>query len=148
MLFPKAQQVNLTACSHCCSFNADERQAGKLWMPILKSLLQPTRNLTQVYGSREADALTTRLSEPLSLLSLELLSLHYSSFPIFALFSNDSGFLTFPISVFQQDALFTFPSFSESFSDFFRHFRLFLFPYFIKISAISIISVFSDIFAF
>ena len=38
--FPTAQQVNLPACSHYCLFNA-ERQAGKLWIPVLKSLVRP-----------------------------------------------------------------------------------------------------------
>ena len=37
--------------------------------------------------------------------------------------------------MFQQDALVTFPSFSKVFYEFFRHFRLFLSPYFVKISA-------------
>ena len=36
--FPTAQQVNLPASSPHCPFNA-ERQAGKLWIPILKSLV-------------------------------------------------------------------------------------------------------------
>ena len=36
--FPTAQQVHLPACSSHCPFNA-ERQAGKLWIPILKWLV-------------------------------------------------------------------------------------------------------------
>ena len=38
--FPMTQQVNLLACSSQCPFNA-ERQAEKLWIPILKSLVRP-----------------------------------------------------------------------------------------------------------
>ena len=93
--------------------------------------------------AREADALTTRPSELLSLSSQELLSLHYT-FSYFRI----PPFPSFPISVFQQDALITFPSFSEISSD---SFRQFLFLYFIKISAISAFPSFScifDIFAF
>ena len=40
-LFPMAQQVNLSACSLRCPFNAD-RRAGKLWIAILKSLVWPS----------------------------------------------------------------------------------------------------------
>ena len=38
--FLTTQQINLPACSPRCPFNA-ERQAGKLWMLILKSLVWP-----------------------------------------------------------------------------------------------------------
>ena len=58
----------------------------------------------------------------------------FSYFRILSRFVPFPSFSSFPISVFQQDALLTFPSFSEMFYD---SFRLFLFPYFIKISAIS-----------
>ena len=62
---PTAHQVNLPACFLHCLFNT-ERQAGKLRIPILKSLVinfkDPTRNQTQVYSSRRC-ALTTRPSE-------------------------------------------------------------------------------------
>ena len=64
----------------------------------------------------------------------------YTSFLISVYFINNrdfSSFPSFPISVFQSDALLTFPSVSKISSDFFRHFLFFLFPYFIKISAIS-----------
>ena len=38
VLFPTTQQVNLLTCSPHCPYNA-ERRAGKLCIPILKSLV-------------------------------------------------------------------------------------------------------------
>ena len=72
----------------------------------------------------------------------------FPSFPIFPIsvyhqdFCHFYFFSSFPISAFQQDALLTFPSFSEMFYDFSGHFRLFLFPYVIGISAISAFPLF------
>ena len=150
MPFPITQQVNLPTCSHYCPFNA-ERQAGKLWKPILKSLLRLEIKPKSTAPARRT-LYTTRPSELLSLLSLELLNLHYASFPIFVLFSNDSGFPSVPsflisvfnsarcrfnISVLQRNFFWLFPlvpSFPISvFYQDFCHFRL---------------SVFSDISAF
>ena len=40
VFFPTAQRVNLPGCSPHWPINA-ERQAGKLWIPILQSLVRP-----------------------------------------------------------------------------------------------------------
>ena len=45
------QQANLPVYSVHCFFNA-ERQAGKLWMLILKLLVWPDSDQTQVYSVR------------------------------------------------------------------------------------------------
>ena len=65
--FPTAQQVSLPPCSSHSPFIA-ERQAGKLWIPMLKSLVWPDSesNLPKSTASK-ADALTTRPSELLFL---------------------------------------------------------------------------------
>ena len=67
MSFPAAQQVNLPACSSRCPFNA-ERQAGKLRIPLLKSLFDPTWNQTycKSIAAPEADVVTTRPPELLT----------------------------------------------------------------------------------
>ena len=52
--FLTAQQVNLPACSTVphCPFNA-ERQAGKLWIPMLKSFIWPdSESSSSDYSSR------------------------------------------------------------------------------------------------
>ena len=110
-----------------------------------------TRNQTRIYGSREVDGLTTRPSELLSFLSLELLSLHYASFPISILFSNNYGFPSFPSfpnSGFLQDALSTFWSFSEIFFLLFPSFPFFPISVFYLDFCHFRISVISDISSF
>ena len=60
--FPTAQQVNLPACSPHCPFNA-ERQSGKLWIPILKSLVWPDSKSNPSLQLKRQTLHTTRPSE-------------------------------------------------------------------------------------
>ena len=65
MLFPAAEKVDLLAYSPYCIFNV-ERQAGKLWIPILKSLVRPDSESNALL----MDAFTTRPSDLFTILEI------------------------------------------------------------------------------
>ena len=60
--FPTAQQVNLPAWSSHCPFNA-ERQAGKLWILIIKSFVWPNSESNPSLQLKRQTLYTTRPSE-------------------------------------------------------------------------------------
>ena len=65
MPFPAAQQGDLPACSPHCPFNA-EREAGKLQNTNFKVIGLTQLEIKSKFTASEADALTTRPSEPLN----------------------------------------------------------------------------------
>ena len=86
---PTAQQVNLPACSPHCPFNA-EGQAGKLWIPILKSLVWPDSESNPSLQLKRQTLYTTRPSELLLLTFLILLLVRSSTIFIISFEKNSS----------------------------------------------------------